>query len=107
MKNYKALKTAGKVSVAKVTVIDVAKVDEVKDSDGNVTTKAVAEQSHEELRVTQKSYNKTTGEAENDIVTEVNLSSLAKSIQSLKDEIARRESEQADLEQLETDLKAL
>ena len=48
MKNYKALKTAGKVSVAKVTVIDVAKVDEVKDSDGNVTTKAVAEQSHEE-----------------------------------------------------------
>ena len=57
--------------------------------------------------MTQKSYNTTTGEAENDIVTEVNLSSLAKSIQSLKDEIARRESEQADLEQLETDLKAL
>jgi len=107
MKNYKALKTAGKVSVAKVTVIDVAKVDEVKDSDGNVTTEAVAEQSHEEFKLTQKTYSRITGEAEDDIVKEVSLSSLARSIQSLKDGIVRSEEEQADLEQLETDLKAL
>ena len=107
MKNYKALKTAGKVSVAKVTVIDVAKVDEVKDSDGNVTTEAVEEQSHEELKVTQKSYDAMTGEAQNDIVKTVSLLSIGQDIQSLKDRIVKLESEQSDLEQLVTDLKAL
>ena len=35
MKNYKALKTANKVSVAKVKVVTVAKVDEVKYKDGD------------------------------------------------------------------------
>ena len=107
MKNYKALKTAGKVSVAKVKVIDVAKVDEVKDSDGNVTTEAVAEQSHEELQLTQKYYDATTGEAQDDIVREVKISSFTNDIQFLKDRIAKLQAEQADLEQLETDLKAL
>ena len=107
MKNYKALKTAGKVSVAKVTVIDIAKVDEVKDSDGNVTTEAVAEQSHEELQLTQKAYDGTTGEAQDDIVKEVRLTSISNDIQFIKDRVTKLQAEQADLEQLETDLKAL
>jgi hypothetical protein len=37
MHNYKALKSASKVSVQKVKVVDQAKVDEVKDDDGEVT----------------------------------------------------------------------
>ena len=40
MHNYKALKAAGKASVQKVKVVDQAKIDEVKDSDGNVTIEA-------------------------------------------------------------------
>ena len=35
MKNYKALKSASKASVAKVKIIDQAKVDEVKYKDGD------------------------------------------------------------------------
>ena len=107
MKNYKALKTAGKVSVAKIKVIDVAKVDEVKDSDGNVTTEAVTEQSHEELRVTQKTYDGTTGEAQDDIVREIKISSITNEIQFVKNRIVKLQAEQSDLEQLESDLKAL
>tara|TARA_R100000234_G_C4965455_1_gene163688 strand:+ start:712 stop:957 length:246 start_codon:yes stop_codon:yes gene_type:complete len=81
MKNYKALKTAGKVSVA-------------KDDDGIYTT-------------IQKYYDPSTGEAQDDIVREVRLVSIGHDIQSVKDRIAKLETEQADLEQLETDLKAL
>jgi len=81
MKNYKALKTAGKVSVA-------------KDDDGIYTT-------------IQKYYDASTGEAQDDIVREVRLVAIGHDIQSVKDRIVNLEAEQADLEQLETDLKAL
>ena len=53
MHNYKALKSASKVSVQKVKVVDfpaVETVDEVRDGDGVITTHSVqaqAEQSHE------------------------------------------------------------
>ena len=61
MHNYKALKSASKASVRKQKVIDRAKVDEVEDGDGNITTHAQPERSHEELQVVCKSFNPQTG----------------------------------------------
>ena len=81
MLNYKALKTAGKASVA-------------KDDEGVYTT-------------IQKSYDASTGEAMDDIVREIRITSVENDIQSIKDRVTKLQSEQADLEQLETDLKAL
>jgi hypothetical protein len=107
MHNYKALKEASKVSVRKQKVIDQAKVDEVKDGDGNITTHAQSERSHEELQVVTKSYNSQTGEAQDDSVKAYSLSDVKREIDHCKAEVVKIEAHQADLEQLETDLKAL
>ena len=107
MQNYKALKTAGKASVQKVEVVDQVKVDEVKDKDGKITTKAQEKRSHEELQVITKSYNASTGEAQDDIVSDYTLSQVKSEINYCKSQIAKIGSKQADWEQLETDLKAL
>ena len=107
MKNYKALKSAGKVSVAKVKVVDQNKQDEVKDDDGFIVKYAREEVSHEELRVVKKVYNPSTGEALDDSVTSYNLDEVARDIARYKSDISVMQAEQADLEQLEKDLKAL
>ena len=107
MHNYKALKSASKVSVQKVKVVDRAKVDVVKDDDGNITTKAQSEISHEELQVVTKRYNPSTGEAQDDIVSNQTLSSLKTEIDRCKSDVTEMQAKQADLEQLEKDLKAL
>ena len=107
MHNYKALKSASKVSVKKVKVVDEAKVDEVKDGDGKVTTYAQAERSHEELQVVCKSFDTQTGEAQDDRVAVYSLSHLKREIDHCKADVVRIEASQAEWEQLETDLKAL
>ena len=107
MHNYKALKSASKVSVQKVKVVDQAKVDEVKDGDGNVTTIAREERSHEELQVVCKSYNSQTGEAQDDSVKAYSLSDVKREVDHCKSQVTRLEASQAEWEQLETDLKAL
>ena len=107
MKNYKTLKSAGKASVAKAKVITRAKVDEVKDSDGNVTTEAVAEKSHEELQLTLKSYDSTTGEELDDEVQSYGLTQVARHIEDCKSIVAGKQDEQSNWEELEKDLKAL
>ena len=107
MHNYKALKSASKVSVQKVKVVDQAKVDEVKNDDGNVTTYAEAERSHEELQVVCKCYNSQTGEAQDDSVKAYSLSEVKREIDHCKADVVKIEAHQAEWEQLETDLKAL
>ena len=117
MKNYKALKTASKVSVAKVKVIDLAKADEIKYKDGDdipdgkkvgdVKKDAVEERSHEELQVTCKCYDAQTGEAQDDSVKAYILSDVKRQIDRCKADITKIEDEQSNLEQLEKDLKAL
>ena len=107
MHNYKALKSESKVSVQKVKVIDQAKVDEVKDGDGKVTTYAQKERSHEELQVVCKKYDPSTGEAQDDSTRAYSLSEVKHEIDRCKAEVVKIEAHQADLEQLETDLKAL
>jgi len=113
MHNYKALKAAGKVSVQKVKVVDdpaVEAVAEVRDDDGVITTHSVharEERSHEELQVVCKSYNSQTGEAQDDSVRAYSLSDVKREVDQCKSQVTRLEAEQAEWEQLETDLKAL
>ena len=107
MHNYKALKAASKVSVQKVKVVDRAKVDEVKNDDGMVTTEALEEKSHEELQVVCKSYDPSTGEAKDDSVRAYSLSDVKREVDQCKSQVAKIQAEQAEWEQLETDLKAL
>ena len=97
MHNYKALKSAGKVSVQKVKVVDIA-----ADED-----KGIEEHSHEELQVVCKKYDPDTGEAQDDSVKAYSLSDVKREIDHCKAEVTKIEAHQADLEQLETDLKAL
>jgi hypothetical protein len=97
MRNYKALKSASKVSVQKVKVVDVA-----ADEDAGME-----ERSHEELQVVCKCYDAQTGEAKDDSVRAYSLSEVKSEIDRRKSEVARAQAEQAEWEQLETDLKAL
>ena len=123
MKNYKALKTASKVSVQKVKVIDQAKVDaveevEYKDGDDIPEGKEIGdakveqvyareERSHEELQVVCKKFDPNTGEAQDDSVRSYSLSDVKHEIDHRKSAVAKLQAEQADWEQLEIDLKAL
>ena len=97
MHNYKALKSASKVSVQKVEVIDQA-----ADEDAGIE-----ERSHEELQVVCKCYDPNTGEAQDDSVRSYQLPEVKYQIDHCKKQVAKIQAEQADLEQLETDLKAL
>ena len=113
MHNYKALKSASKVSVQKVKVVDdpaVEAVAEVKDGDGVITTHSVharEERSHEELQVVCKKYDPNTGATQDDSVSSYSLSVVKREIDHCKSEVASIQAKQADWEQLETDLKAL
>jgi len=123
MNNYKVLKSASKVSVAKVKVVDQAKVDAVagvkyKDGDdipegkevGDVKIEEVyakEERSHEELQVTCKCYDHQTGEAIDDSVKAYSLSEVKREIERCKRDVTGIEAKQADWEELEKDLKAL
>ena len=107
MKNYKAMKSAKSWSVKKAKVVDRAAVSEVKDDDGNVVRAAEAEQSHDELQLVKKQYDSNSGKALDDSVESISLSSLAGNISRIKADIKSLQDEQADLEELEKDLKAL
>ena len=117
MKNYKALKSARKVSVKKDTVTSKEAVDAVKykDSDiipdgkkvGDVRIAAQDAETREVLQIVSKVYDRNTGEAKDDKVKTIDIASVTTDINTLKNEIAYLQSQQADLEELEKDLKAL
>ena len=98
MRNYKALKAASKVSVNKQ-----AAASAVYNEDGSVKTHAV----QEELQVVKKCFNSDTGEALADSVKAYSLSQVKSEIDRCKSEVAKKQADQAEWEQLETDLKAL
>ena len=107
MKNYKAMKSAKSWSVKKAKVVDQAAVSEVTDSDGKVVRQAEAEQSHDELQLVKKQFDPNSGKALDDSVQSYSLGSLAGDISRVKSQISDLQDEQADMEQLEKDLKAL
>ena len=101
------MKSAKSWSVKKAKVVDRAAVSEVKDDDGKVVRQAEAEQSHDELQLVQKRYDSNSGKALDDSVQSFDLGSLASDISRIKADIKSLQDEQADMEQLEKDLKAL
>ena len=107
MKNYKAMKSAKSWSVKKTKVVDSKAVSEVKDDDGNVVRKAQAEQSHDELQLVKKQFDGSTGKALDDSVQSYSLEQVASEISRMKADIKQMQDEQADMEELEKDLKAL
>ena len=107
MKNYKAMKSAKRWSVKKAKVVDRAAVSEVKDDDGNVVRAAEAEISHDELQLVKKQFDPNSGKALDDSVQSYSLSQVANDISRVKAQISELQDEQADMEQLEKDLKAL
>ena len=106
MKNYKAMKAAGKWSVRKQKVVDQAAVSEIKDGD-TVVRAAEAEKSHNELQLVQKSYNGSTGEAQADSVRSYSLSEVSNERSRLAAQIKSLQDEDKDCAQMEKDLKAL
>ena len=72
------------MSVQKVKVVDQEKVDEVKDEDDKITTRALEERSHEELQVVCKKFDPNTGEAQDDSVTTYSLSDVKREIDHCK-----------------------
>ena len=107
MKNYKAMKSAKSWSVKKAKIVDSPAVSEVKDDDGNVVREAQAEQSHDELQLVRKQWDSSSGKALDDSVQSFSLDQVAIEIQQCKHRASEAQSEQADWEQLEKDLKAL
>ena len=107
MKNYKAMKSAKSWSVKKTKVVDYPAVSEVKDDNGNVVREAKAERSHDELQLVRKQWDASSGKALDDAVQSFSLEEVAREIQSCKDRASEAQSEQADWEELEKDLKAL
>ena len=101
------MKSAKSWSVKKAKVVDRAAVSEVKDDDGKVVRQAEAEQSHVELQLVQKRYDSNSGKALDDSVQSYSLSQVANDISRVKAQISELQDEQADMEQLEKDLKAL
>jgi len=107
MKNYKAMKDAKSWSVKKAKVVTREAVSEVKDEDGKVVREAVAEETKDELQLVKKQFDASTGKAMNDLVMPYELNGLANEIASMKSRISELQGELADMELLETDLKAL
>ena len=111
MIGYKSLKGKSKVAVKKVKVVDQEAVKEITDENGNIVREAKAEESHDALQLVSKRFDSATGEAMEDNVQEVSISSLEMEIKSLKErkdfEAARIDDEVADLEALVADLKKL
>ena len=106
MRNYKAMKAAGKWSVRKHKIVDQPAVSEIKDGD-DVVRAAEAEKSHNELQLVQKSYNGSTGEAQADSVRSYSLSEVARERSQLASQIKSLQDEDKDWAQMEKDLKAL
>ena len=100
-KEYSSLKSGSKVSFAKEKVTTreaVAKVDEVRDDDDNITTHAQAAQPKEErefIALVSKSWNSATGEANADSKREYSLSDLEREKARYDGDMARAK-EQSD-----------
>ena len=107
MKNYKAMKTAKSWSVKKVKVVEAEAIKEVKDDKGVVVRQAQAEQSRNELQLVKKQFDASTGKAMDDSIQSYNLEQVASEISRIKANIVEMQSEQADMEEMEKDLKAL
>jgi len=109
--NYSAMKSAGNASFAKekqTTREAVEAVDEVRDDDGNITTRGVSAQAKEEreyVALVEKSWNPSTGEANADSKREYSLSDLEREKARYDSEIARAKAQSDELKKAIADFK--
>ena len=110
-KDYSSLKSGSKVSFAKekqTTKEAVAKVDEVRDDDGNITTHGVSAQPKEErefIALTEKRWNSSTGEAQADGKSEYRLSDLEREKTRYDADMARAKAQSDGLKKAIADFK--
>jgi len=117
MKNYKALKSASKVSVKKETITVKAAEDAVKYKDGDsipngkkvgdIKMAAQDAETKDVYKTISKAYDPNTGEAKDDLEKTVDINMINSEITSFKAQISSLQSKQADFEQLKKDLEAL
>ena len=109
--NYSSLKADGNASFAKDKVTTreaVAKVDEVRDDDGNITTYAVSAEPKKEREfvvLVQKSWNASTGEANADSKREYSLSDLEREKARYDADMARAKAQSDELKKAIADFK--
>ena len=107
MKDYATRKKNKKWSVAKTKVVTTPAVSEVKDDKGVVVRQASAEVSHEEVKLTKKTFNPETGAAGTDNVQTVTVEECDNQIARCDNNIAEQTAVKAGWEALKTDIKAL
>ena len=107
MKDYATRKKNKKWSVSKTKVVDAPAVSEVKDDKGVVVRKASAEVSHEEIKLTKKTFDPETGAAGTDNVQTVTVADCDNEIARCDNNIAEQTAVKAGWEALKTDIKAL
>ena len=107
MKDYALRKKNKKWSVAKTKVVTAPAVSEVKDDKGVVVRKAQAEQSHEVVQLTKKTFGPETGAAGTDNVQTVTVEECDNRIAQCDNNITEQTAVKAGWEALKTDIKAL
>ena len=103
--NYSSLKSAGNASFAEDKKTTREAVDEVTDSDGNVTTPAQAKQEREFVVLVTKSWNTSTGEANADSKREYSLRDLESEKARFDSDIARAKAQSDGLKAAISDFK--
>ena len=103
--SYSTLKAAGNVSFAEDKVTTREAVEEVSDSDGNVTTPARAKEEREFVVLVTKSWDNSTGEANADSKSEYSLSDLEREKARYDSDIASLQAQSDELAKAITDFK--
>jgi len=106
MKEYGAMKTASKWSTKKVKIVTTAAKAEVK-SGSEVVREAIAEISHNELKLVQKQFDSNTGTAKADLETTYDAGMCDNQIESLTSQITELTAQKAGWTALKTDLAKL
>jgi len=108
MINYKASSEAGRSVISKLKIIDVEAVEEQVDDDGNVIVEAVAEQSHNEIKISTRTFNPDTGSrlADKEIIyntieVEYRINDLETMISGLNEELESWKAIKSDYEALD------
>ena len=103
--NYSSLKSAGNASFEEDKVTTREAVEEVTDSDGNVTTPAQAKKEREFVVLVTKSWNTSTGEANADSKREYSLADLENEKARYDRDIARAQAQSDGLKKAIADFK--
>jgi len=107
MINYKDSKDAGRSVLSKVKIVDSPAVEEITDDDGNVIVEAVAEQSHDEIKIATRQFNPDTGSKLADKVIQYSVTEVDYWINDLTNQIAELTSAKESWEAIKADYEAL